>query len=314
MNIYEQKRKNVRTSMVIVALFILFFLFLGLGIDYFYGGGVQVPLFTIIAFLFAGAASYAAYRNGDKLILRSTHSRELDLSNLKERQWQNVVEEMSISAGIPLPKTYIIDDPDPNAFATGRDPQHASIAVTTGLLNALNRDELQAVASHEMSHIRNFDIRLMLLVAVLVGSIALISDWAARALFGGGRRRDSRSGKAEGSAALIILAIWLVAVILAPLLSQLMAMCVSREREYLADASGAELTRNPIALANALEKISSYTAPTRSINRGTAHLCIEDPRGRAINSKENWIADLFATHPPIHKRIEALKQMGYLKA
>ncbi|MBI4336185.1 MAG: M48 family metallopeptidase, partial [Candidatus Omnitrophica bacterium] len=312
MNIYEQIGKNTRTSWVIVSAFVLFFLLIGLGADYFYGGGVNVPVFTIIAFLIAAITSYGGYMNGDKLVLSSTRARPLDPGDLKERQWQNVVDEMSLAAGIPAPKTYLIDDPDPNAFATGRDPRHASIAVTRGLLDSLNRDELQAVASHEMSHIRNFDIRLMLLVAVLVGSIALLSDWAARSLFRG-RRRDSGRGKGEGGAALIILVIWLVAVILAPILSRLMAMCVSRRREYLADASGAELTRNPIALASALEKISSHAGPTKSINRGTAHLCIEDPNGRAVNVREGRLADLFATHPPINKRIEALRKMAYIK-
>ena len=207
----------------------------------------------------------------------------------------------------------MVDDSGPTAFATGRDPKHASIAVTKGLLDTLNRDELQAVASHEMGHIKNFDIRLMLMVAVLVGSIALLSDWASRSLFYGKRRDNRSSSKNEGGAALIILAIWLIAVILAPILSQMMAMFVSRRREYLADASGAELTRNPIALANALEKISSHIEPTRSINQGTAHLCICDPKGSKIGLREGWAADLFATHPPIGKRIAILKEMAYVK-
>jgi heat shock protein HtpX len=218
-----------------------------------------------------------------------------------------VVEEMSIAAGIPLPKTYVIDDPDPNAFATGRNPEHASIVVTRGLLDTLDRDELQGVAAHEMSHIRNFDIRLMLILAVLIGSIALIADWATRGFFRG--RRSSRRN--EGAAGLIILVIWLFATILAPILSHIMAMFVSRKREYLADASGAELTRNPLALASALEKIDARVEPTRSIHRGTAHLCIADPKGSAIGLREGRVADLFATHPPIKKRIEALRQMGY---
>ena len=222
------------------------------------------------------------------------------------------MEEVSIAAGIPLPKTYIIEDPDPNAFATGRSPETASIAVTRGLLDALNRDELQAVAAHEMSHVKNFDIRLMLMIAVLVGSIALLADWTRRSLFYG-NRRSSRRSEGGGYVALVVLAVWLVTVILAPILSQLMAMCVSRKREYLADASGAELTRNPLALASALEKISSHEGPTRSINQGSAHLCICDPKGTALGMKEGGIANLFATHPPIDKRIEALRQMAYIK-
>lgn len=309
MNIYERISANNRASFFILIVFILFFLFIGLGSDYFYSGSFRVPLFTSIAFLFGVISSYSGYRYGDRLILSSTGALPLDLNDPKQRQWQNVVEEMSISAGIPLPKTYLINDPDPNAFATGRDLQHSSIAVTRGLLNVLNRDELQGVAAHEMSHIRNFDIRLMLIIAVLVGSIALVSDWTARGLF---RRGSRSSGKSSGGiAALIILVIWLITVILAPILSQILAMFVSRKREYLADASGAELTRNPLGLASALEKIDSSVDPTRSINQGSAHLCIADPKGHPLGVREGRLADLFATHPPISKRIEALRQMAY---
>ena len=309
MNIYEQARKNTRGTWVLVSFFILFFLCIGFGVDYFYTGSVRVPIFTIITFVVGSLIAYGGYANGDRMILSSTHARELNLDDLKERQWDNVIGEMSIAAGIPRPKAYIIDDSDPNAFATGRDPRHASIAVTRGLLDVLSRDELQAVASHEMSHIRNYDIRLMLLVAVLVGSIALLSDWSGRMLRG--RRRGSGGGKGEGGFTLIVLILWLIAIILAPIVSRLMAMWVSRTREYLADASGAELTRNPLALALALKKIESRSEPTRSINQGTAHLCICDPKGSALNQREGRFADLFATHPPIHKRIEALKAMAY---
>jgi len=307
MNVYEQINDNIRSTWFILAGFVLFFLFIGIGFDFLYGVGI--PAFSVFALIFGGASAYAGYLWGDKLVLSSTQARPVDPANLKEKQWQNVVEEMSIAAGIPVPAVYVIDDPDPNAFATGRAPECSSIAVTSGLLDTLDRDELQAVAAHEMSHIRNFDIRLMLIVAVLAGSVVLISDWARRSLFYG-RRRDSRS---DTSAAMVVLAIWLITVILAPIFSQIMAMFVSRRREYLADASGAELTRNPLALAGALEKIHSHAGPTRSISRGTAHLCIEDPQGRRLNSKEGWFAELFATHPPLEKRIEALKQMAYLK-
>ena len=312
MNIYQQIRRNKHSTWVIITIVVSFFLFIGLGLDHFYGAGFNIPLFTLIAVVIGVITSYSSYRYGDKVILSSTHARELDLDDPKQLEWHNVIGEMAIAAGIPAPSAYIIDDPDPNAFATGRDPNHASIAVTRGLLDILKRDELQAVAAHEMGHIKNFDIRLMLIVAVLIGSVALLSDWASRALFYGRRREGGGSSKSEGGAAIVILAIWLVAVILAPILSQMMAMFVSRRREYLADASGAELTRNPIALASALEKISSKTEPTRSINQGTAHLCICDPKGSAIGLKEGWLADLFATHPPINKRIEILKQMAYV--
>jgi len=309
MNIYEQIEENKQASILVVGVFVLLFLFLGFGFDYFYGIGAGMPVFSASAFAFGVASAYGGYRWGDRLVLQAAHARPLDPADPAQKQWQNVVEEMSISAGIPLPRTYVIDDPDPNAFATGRDPSHSSIVVTRGLLGTLNRDELQAVAAHEMSHIRNLDIRLMLILAVLAGSVALIADWAARGLFGGSRRRGRR--ETEGMAVLVILAVWLVTVMLAPIISRLLAMFVSRRREYLADASGAELTRNPMALATALEKIESHTEPTRSINQGTAHLCICDPRRSFMGSKEGWVADLFATHPPISKRIEALRKMAY---
>lgn len=311
-NIYAEIIRNRRGTWAIILSVTLFFLFIGLGLDYYYGAGFSVPVYTIFALIFGALASFSSYFYGDKLIISSTHARPLDLSDPSQKQWHNVVGEVSIAAGIGMPATYIIDDPDPNAFATGRDPKHSSIAVTRGLLEALNRDELQAVAAHEMSHIKNYDVRLMLMVAVMVGAAALMADWAGRGLFYGRRReRSGGSAKAAGGAALVMLAIWLVSVVLAPILSRMMAMCVSRKREYLADATGSELTRNPIALASALEKISARVDPTRSINMGTAHLCIADPRGSSINLKEGWWADLFATHPPVRKRVEALRQMAY---
>ncbi|MBP7216869.1 MAG: M48 family metallopeptidase [Candidatus Omnitrophica bacterium] len=307
MNIYEQIVSNQRATWITVSLFVIFFLLLGFGFDYFYGEGL--PVFSSVALLFGIISSVGSFLYGDKVILASTRARPLDLNDVSQRQWQNVVEEMSIASGIKVPQTYVIDDPDPNAFATGRDPEHASIAVTVGLLSTLNREELQAVAAHEMSHIKNFDIRLMLIIAVLLGSIALLADWAARMTFH--RRRRSRDS--EGAGALIILVIWLIAVILAPIISQIMAMFVSRRREYLADATGAELTRNPLALASALQKIEARVGPTRSIHQGNAHLCIADPKGAGIGLREGFTADLFATHPPIAKRIEILKQMAYSK-
>ena len=235
-----------------------------------------------------------------------------DADKLKYRQLENVVDEMTIAAGIPRPKVYVVPDPDPNAFATGRDPEHASLAVTRGLLDTLDRDELQGVVAHEMSHIRNLDVRVMTLVAALVGGVALLADWAGRGMmWGGGRRRNDDEGSGGGAAGIIFFVIWLVAIVLAPIIAQALAMMVSRQREYLADASGAELTRNPMGLANALEKIDEAVAPTESINRGTAHLCIADPLGRSMNLKEGAWANLFASHPPMAARIAALKAMAF---
>ena len=310
MNIYEQARHNKYATWLMLSVFILFFLFLGLGIDLYYGTGFRMPVFTGIALLFGVVSSYSSFQYGDKFILASTHARPLDALDPKQAQWQNVVEEMSIASGLPVPKAYIVDDPDPNAFATGKSPQSASIVVTRGLLDALNREELQGVAAHEMSHIKNYDIRLMLILAVLVGAVALISDWAGRGFLRG--RRRSGSGEGGGILVLVVLIVWVLAVILAPILSQILAMCVSRKREYLADATGAQLSRNPLALARALEKIDSALEPTQSINQGTAHLCIADPKGHPLGLKEGRAADLFATHPPIQKRIEALRQMAYV--
>jgi heat shock protein HtpX len=206
---------------------------------------------------------------------------------------------------------YIVPDPDPNAFATGRGPGHASIAVTQGLVDALDREELQGVVAHEMSHIRNLDTRVMTIVAALVGAVALLSDWGRRGMWmGGGRRRDDDRDQGGGA---LFFVLWIVGIVLAPLVAQILAMMVSRRREYLADASGAELTRNPLGLARALEKIESAVEPTNAIRQGTAHLCIADPLGRQSNVAEDAgrLSSLFASHPPMADRIAALKQMAY---
>jgi heat shock protein HtpX len=229
---------------------------------------------------------------------------------------------MAIASGIPRPKIWIVPDDDPNAFATGRDAATASIAVTEGLLAQLSRDELQGVVAHEMAHIRNLDVRLMTLLAGMVGAIALMSDGTGRMLRGGVRVRGaSRSGSGRSSGkggsnplGLIILVLWLVTLVVAPLVSRLLAMAVSRKREYLADATGAQFTRNPMALASALEKLEGATAATRSITRGAAHLCIVDPAPSALAQKEGFLADVFVSHPPIRQRIIRLKGMAYQQA
>jgi len=228
----------------------------------------------------------------------------------------DVVSEMAIAGGLPKPAVYVIPDPDPNAFATGVGPERSSVAVTRGLLDTLNREELQGVLSHEMSHVKNYDVRVMTVVAALVGSVLLLSDWGRRGLWWGGGSRRSRDNDGGGSGvfALVFFVLWIVSLILAPIIAQLVAMAVSRQREYLADASGAELTRNPLALASALQKIDAAAAPTASIKQGVAHLCIEDPRGSGVNASEGFLANLMSTHPPIAKRIELLRQMAYQRA
>ncbi len=304
--------------------FVAFLLVLGLGFDTFYLGtaGGFVPVGSLVALGVGSVSAATSYFSGDRAVLLATGARPIadveasasEADKLKIRQLDNVVDEMTIAAGLPRPPVYIVPDPDPNAFATGRGPGHASIAVTRGLLDALDRDELQGVVAHEMSHIRNLDVRVMTIVAALVGGVALLSDWARRGMWwgGGSRRRGSNREGASGVAGLLFFVVWIVAIALAPLMAQALAMMVSRRREYLADASGAELTRNPMGLAHALEKIDAASAPTQAINRGSAHMCIADPLGRQANLREDgaW-SNLFASHPPMAARIAALKEMAF---
>lgn len=311
-NIYEQQAHNKRLTFIVMLGFIIFLALLGFCFDTFYLGlfedGMYFPLGTVIAIIFGSGMAVNSYFNGAKSVLSSTGAMPADPGNPSDKVLLNVVDEMTIASGLPRPQVYIINDEDPNAFATGRDPEHSYVVVTQGLLDSLNRDELQGVIAHEMSHIRNFDIRLMTIVAAFVGSIVLLSDLGRRSARFGSSGRGSRS---KGSAGGILLILWLIGIILAPLIAQMMAMLVSRRREYLADASGAELTRNPLGLASALRKLENASAPTASIKRGSAHLCIVDPLARSINSKEGFTAELFGTHPPTEKRILALNAMAY---
>jgi heat shock protein HtpX len=323
MNIYEQQAANRRRTWLVMAGFIAFLAVLGAGFDLFIlgQGEFSVPVATTLAVAIGAGQSWWSLRNGDKAVLRSSSAIPLeerlaaaatDDDRLRYRQFENIVEEMAIAAGLPKPAAYVIADDDPNAFATGRDPAHASIAVTEGLLRSLNREEIQGVVAHEMGHVRNLDIRLMTVVAALMGAILLLADWSGRAMrFGGGSSRSSRKDKDSGGLGVIFLVIWILAIILAPFLGRLLATAVSRRREYLADATGAELTRHPLALASALEKIESAAGPTPSVKRGTAHMCIADPLGLKIDNREGGWANLWATHPPMAKRIAALKGMAY---
>ena len=325
MNLYEQQAANRRRTWIIMVAFVAFLLVLGLGFDSLYiGHGGAVPIGSIVALGLGSVSAVWSYYTGDRAVLLATGAKPLaDASaaatgddRLKLRQLENIVDEMAIAGGLPRPRIYIVPDPDPNAFATGRDPAHASIAVTRGLLDALDREELQGVIAHEMSHIRNFDVRVLTVVAALVGAIALLSDWARRGMMWGtgSSRRDRGDRERGGAAGLLFSIVWVIAIVLAPFIAQTLAMMVSRRREYLADASGAELTRNPLGLARALEKIEAAVAPTRAINRGSAHLCIADPLGRRVNLKEGFWSDLFASHPPMSARIAALKEMAFQKA
>ncbi len=322
MNLLQQQARNRRRTWVVMILFIAVLFVLGYGVDLFFLR-IPFPLAGLVALVVGAVSAASGYFSGDRAVLSSSHAVPLDEAiaaapegdaRLKLTQVDHVVEEMAIAAGLPKPAVYVIPDDDPNAFATGRDPRHASIAVTGGLVRALDREELQGVVAHEMSHVRNYDIRLMTVVAALVGAIVLLSDWATRGMWWGGGRRGSRDRGGGGAIGIVFLVLWLVGIILAPIIGQMLAMMVSRQREYLADASGAELTRNPLALAGALEKIDNAVEPTRSIKRATANLCIADPLGRQVGLREGRVADLFASHPPMEKRIAALRAMAYQKA
>jgi heat shock protein HtpX len=254
--------------------------------------------------------SVASYYQGDRFILAVSGARQI--THADDPQLFNVVEEMAIAAGVQMPRVYLIQDSAPNAFATGRDPAHAAVAITTGLRDKLNREELQGVIAHEMSHVRNYDIRLMMLMAVLIGTIAMLSDVFFQMLrfSGGGRRSSSDRGKDGGGWIVIIIVILAVLLaILAPLLAQIIQLAVSRQREYLADASGVELTRNPLGLANALRKIDADPDELKSANRGTAHLYIANP----VKKFEARAHTLFASHPPIQDRIARLEALAKVK-
>lgn len=314
---------------MLVAGFVVFFAWIGFGADlilYLYlspspgpaSGGYRhtVPFFGLAASLLGVGMAWYAWRKGAERVLWATRAWELiEPTTPEEQQLVNVVEEMAIASGLPRPRVWIVPDRDPNAFATGVEVTGAHVAVTEGLLRTLNRDELQAVVAHEMAHIRNDDVKLMTLLAALVGVLALISEGVGRSLRHGrlDRRGGSRSGgkKNGGALVLVLIVVWLVTVLLAPLISRLLALAVSRKREYLADATAAQFTRDPAALADALRKIEHAAAPTKLVKQGSAHLCIADPLGRRVTSKEGLFADLLATHPPMATRIARLRQMAY---
>jgi heat shock protein HtpX len=301
---YEQIARNKRDSILLVAIIVAVLLTLGfaIGVAYFrtYTAGLGLlGVFGIVAILW----SLIGYYGGSGIILAA--SRAQRVTRQQAPVLWDVVEEMSIAAGIPMPAVYVIGDPAPNAFATGRDPQHASVAVTAGLLEMMSRDELQGVIAHEMSHVRNFDIRFAMLVGVLVGMIALIADFFLRSTFFGFGRRDNNNSGGLGA---IFFLIAIVLAILAPFFALMVQMAISRHREYLADASGVELTRNPLGLAHALQKIAGDPRSLRVATRATAHLYIANPL-KAKKVKES--AGLFDTHPPIQKRIDILLAMAH---
>ena len=330
-NLFAQQEANRRRSKWLIVGFIIFFAWVGFGGDVAFGlrtadaepGAYRhvIPFIGIFTTLIAAGICWYAWRYGPERVLWATGAWEIiEPATPEQNQLVNVVEEMAIASGLPKPRVWIVPDEDPNAFATGRDARSASIAVTEGLLGALSRDELQGVVAHEMAHVRNLDVRLMTLLAGMVGAIALMSDGMGRMLRSGvrvGGRSGGRGGGGKGGGnplGLIVLGLWLITLIVAPLVSRILAMSVSRKREFLADASAAQFTRNPVALASALEKLAAATGATRSITKGAAHLCIVDPAPGLLSSREGFLADVLTSHPPIRQRIIRLEGMGYQQA
>jgi heat shock protein HtpX len=299
MNLYNEIAGNKRGSFFLIGFFILFITGLGWVFGEISGtswGG------TVLAFIFASISGFVGYYFSDKIVLGISGARAVDITT--DRQLFQLMENLCIATGLPMPKLYVIEDTAPNAFATGRDPEHAVICVTTGLLQKLDKRELEGVLAHELAHVKNYDIRLMSLVVVFVGVVALLSDWILRSfLWGGGRRDEKREG--GGQLQLILIVVGLVLAILAPIVATLIKFAISRKREYLADASAALITRYPEALAQALEKIALDQEPLEAANKATAHLYIINP----LKDHASAINNLFSTHPPVEERIRRLRAM-----
>jgi heat shock protein HtpX len=301
---YEQISANRRNSFFMAALVVALLALLGFTIGYAVSGSIEGAIaVTLLATLLGGASGAFTYFAGDSLVLAVSQAREVD--ETQAPKLMNVVRELSIAANIPMPKVYVIDDSAPNAFATGRDPRHASVAITSGLLEKLDREELQGVIGHELSHVRNLDIRFSLIVAVMVGVIAILADFFLRFTFWGGGRSRDRDGGVGGGAQAIIFVVAIVLAILAPLISRFIQLAVSRQREYLADASAVEITRNPYGLERALAKISADKEVLEVANRGTQHLYFTNP----IKKFEERSSNLMSTHPAIIDRINRLRQL-----
>jgi heat shock protein HtpX len=316
------ERANRRRTVVLVAGFILLTGILGFGLDFLArdwaiidGRFVGFPVLTAAAIALASIQAVVSFYGGASLVLRSVHARELVPDTPNHQVVLDVVNEMALASRMPVPKAWVIDDPSPNAFASGRDPAHSVICVTQGLIEQMDREEIQGVIGHEMAHIRDYDIRTMTMIAVMVGGIAMLSDFTRRWMFFGGygglgRRRGS-SDRDSGEAGLIIAIAVIVLAAVAPIFSQLLAMAVSRQREYLSDAASVEFTRNPRALLRALERIAQVESPLHQATAGTAHLFIVNPReGLREQDREGFFDNLFSTHPPLRERIARLRAMA----
>ena len=301
---YAQIAANRRQSVLLVLFVTALLAVFGFVIGYAVGGRPEAGfLATGIAAAIALVLSLVSYYSGDSLVLAVSQAREV--TDADAPQLMNVVRELAIAANVPPPRVYIIDDTAPNAFATGRDPRHASVAITTGLLQKLDREELQGVIAHELSHVRNLDIRFALLVGVLVGSIVLLADFFLRYTWFGGGRRSDRRGEGGGGLIIVLYVVAIVLAIIAPIIARLVQLAVSRQREYLADASSVELTRNPAGLERALAKIATDQEPLEVANRATQHLYFVNP----IKKFEERSSGLFSTHPAIVDRINRLRAL-----
>ena len=294
MTLYTDSAINKRKTWFLMTGFFVLVMLIGYAISWYFNS----PAILIIAVLFSVISSFVSYFWSDKIILSMSGATLVDHEN--GREIYHLVENLCITAGLPFPKIYIINDSAPNAFATGRDPKHAAIALTSGILAKLDKAELEGVIAHELSHIGNWDILISTVATVLVGTVILITDWSARSAFFG-RRGDDRENGGLGLIIIILLAI------LAPLSAQLLQLAVSRKREFLADASGALLTRYPEGLARALEKISADPEPLEVANRATAHMYIVSPLKGRDDKKTSWLASAFMTHPPVAERIKRLR-------
>jgi len=301
---YEQITANKVKSVFLVLFFAALVLLVVWAFEQVTGWGEGGFVFALLISL---ASAVGGYYSSDKIVLAISHARPA--SKEEYPYLYNIVEGLALAAGLPAPRCYVIDDTAPNAFATGRNPEHSVICVTTGLLQKMNRLELEGVIAHEMSHIKNYDVLLQTVAVVMVGIIALLSDWMLRSFWWGGGRKRNRE-KDGGKAGAILLLIGLVLAILSPLIAQLMQLAISRRREFLADANGAMLTRYPAGLAAALKKLAADPEPLEVANKATAHLYIVNP----LKNVKGRVNKLFSTHPPIEERIAALEKMSFEKA
>jgi heat shock protein HtpX len=298
---YDAQAQNRWRTVLLIAVFTLIVVAVAFVFGDIFGGGTSAGVaFIPLAVAVSAGSSLFSYFAGDKLVLAQSRAREVPEG--EEKVLRDVVETLALGLGIPTPTLYVIEDPAPNAFATGRDPKHASVVVTRGLLDTMDRSELEGVIAHELSHVGNRDIRVMLLVTVLVGTVALLSDWLLRSMWWGGRSRDRDRNSGGG----ILLLVGLVLAILTPVIATLIQLAVSRQREYLADASGAFLTRYPEGLANALRKIAADQHVLTVANKATASLYIANP----LKDHPFQFDHLFDTHPPIEERIKRLEAMA----